>query len=34
MKRALFTVPTIAAAVMLSGCAGVHAHKGAVIDTQ
>jgi outer membrane protein assembly factor BamE (lipoprotein component of BamABCDE complex) len=34
MKSALFKVPVIAAAVMLSGCAGVHAHKGAVIDNQ
>jgi outer membrane protein assembly factor BamE (lipoprotein component of BamABCDE complex) len=34
MKSALFTVPAIAAAVMLSGCAGVLAHKGAVIDNQ
>lgn len=34
MKSALFTVPAIAAAVMLSGCAGIHAHKGAVIDNQ
>ena len=34
MKSALFRVSAIAAAVMLSGCAGVHAHKGAVIDNQ
>jgi len=34
MKSALFKVPIIAAAVMLSGCAGVLAHKGAVIDQQ
>lgn len=34
MKSALFKVPVVAAAVMLSGCAGVLAHKGAVIDQQ
>ncbi len=34
MTRALFRVPAIAAALLLSACAGVHAHKGAVIDQQ
>jgi outer membrane protein assembly factor BamE (lipoprotein component of BamABCDE complex) len=35
MKFALLKVPTaVAAAALLAGCAGVHAHKGAVIDPQ
>ena len=34
MTSGLFRVSAIAAAAMLSGCAGVHAHKGAVIDNQ
>jgi outer membrane protein assembly factor BamE (lipoprotein component of BamABCDE complex) len=35
MKRALFKGSTaVAAALLLAGCAAVHAHKGAVLDTQ
>ena len=34
MKSALFRIPVIAAAMMLSACAGVLAHKGAVIDQE
>ena len=35
MKVALLKVSTaVAAAMLLSGCAGVLAHKGAVIDPQ
>ena len=34
MTGALLKGPLIAAAVMLSGCAGVLAHKGAVIDQE
>ena len=34
MKSALFRVPVVAAAMMLGGCAGVLAHKGAVIDQE
>ena len=34
MKYGLFRVSVVAAAMMLSGCAGVLAHKGAVIDQE
>ena len=34
MKSALFKVAVIAGAVMLAGCTGVLAHKGAVIDQE
>lgn len=35
MKVALLKVaPAIAVAVLVSGCAGIRAHKGAVIDTE
>ena len=34
MKRAVLKTMTIAAAVLVAGCAQTRAHKGAVIDTQ
>jgi outer membrane protein assembly factor BamE (lipoprotein component of BamABCDE complex) len=34
MKRALFKVAAISAAVMLSGCAQMREHKGVVLDPQ
>jgi outer membrane protein assembly factor BamE (lipoprotein component of BamABCDE complex) len=34
MKSALFRISIIGGAMMLAGCAGVLAHKGAVIDQQ
>jgi outer membrane protein assembly factor BamE (lipoprotein component of BamABCDE complex) len=34
MKRAMFKMATIAAAVLLVGCAQMRAHKGVVIDPQ
>src|SRR6201986_4533869 len=34
MKRAVFKVAAIAAAVMLSGCAQFRSHKGVVLDPQ
>ena len=34
MKRAAINMATIAAAVLLAGCAQMRAHKGAVLDPQ